>query len=100
MRQNPVGEPAATAALNFATPRRRSSLKRLGPFCHCRQRYERNLRRIQDQITVMNSSLHEAEAYRAMFAFALPLRDLDEAKACNIPAAIENAEVFAAEVMH
>ena len=41
MRQNPVGEPAATAALNFGTPRRRSSLKRLCPFCHCRQRYER-----------------------------------------------------------
>jgi len=32
MRQNPVGEPAATAALNFGTPRRRSSLKRLCPF--------------------------------------------------------------------
>jgi integrase/recombinase XerD len=32
MRQKPVGEPAATAALNFDTPRRRSSLKRLGPF--------------------------------------------------------------------
>ena len=46
MRQNPVGEPAATAALNFGTPRRRSSLKRLCPFCHCRQRYKRNLRRI------------------------------------------------------
>src|SRR5260370_38091053 len=46
MRQNPVGEPAATAALNFGTPRRRSSLKRLCPFCHCRQRYARNLRRI------------------------------------------------------
>jgi hypothetical protein len=27
--------------------RQRSSLKRLGPFCHCRQRYERNLRRIR-----------------------------------------------------
>src|SRR5205814_2264049 len=46
MRQNRVGEPAATAAWNFGTPRRRSSLKRLGPFCHCRQRYERSLRRI------------------------------------------------------
>jgi hypothetical protein len=34
MRQKPVGEPAAIAALNFGTPRRRSSLKRLGPFCH------------------------------------------------------------------
>ena len=32
MRQNPVGEPAATAALNLETPRRRSSLKRFGPF--------------------------------------------------------------------
>ena len=46
MRQNPVGEPAATAAWNFGTPRRRSSWKRLRPFCHCRQRYERSLRRI------------------------------------------------------
>ena len=32
--------------LNTDTPRRRSSLKRLCPFPHCRQRYERNLRRI------------------------------------------------------
>jgi hypothetical protein len=46
MRQKPVGEPAATAALNFGTPRRRSSWKRLGPFCHCRQRYRRSLRRL------------------------------------------------------
>ena len=46
MRQYPVGEPAATAAWNFGTPRRRSSLKRLGPFFHCRHRYIRNLRRI------------------------------------------------------
>ncbi|HEY5522202.1 MAG TPA: hypothetical protein VIK21_03350 [Desulfuromonadaceae bacterium] len=37
MRQNPVGEPAATAALNFGTPHRRNSLKRFGPFFHCRQ---------------------------------------------------------------
>lgn len=29
MRQKSVGEPAAAAALNFGTPRRRSSLKRL-----------------------------------------------------------------------
>ena len=40
------GEPAATAALNFGTPRRCSSLKRLCPFSHCRQRYIRSLRRI------------------------------------------------------
>ena len=31
MRQSPVGEPAATAAANFATPRRRSSAKRFLP---------------------------------------------------------------------
>jgi hypothetical protein len=31
MRQNPVGEPAATAALTFDTPLRRSSSKRFGP---------------------------------------------------------------------
>ena len=30
-------KPAATAAWNFGTPRRRSSLKRVCPFCHCRQ---------------------------------------------------------------
>ncbi len=46
MRQNPVGEPAATAALNFGTLLRRSSVKRLRPLPHCRQRYKRNLRRI------------------------------------------------------
>ena len=46
MRQKPVGEPAATAAWNFGRPRRRSSLKRLRPFCYCRQRYARSLRRI------------------------------------------------------
>src|SRR5215510_8614269 len=46
MRQNPVGEPAATAARNLATPLRRNSLKRLCPFFHCRQRYIRSLRRI------------------------------------------------------
>ena len=46
MRQNPVGDPAATAAWNWETPRRRSSWKRCRPDCHCRQRYIRSLRRI------------------------------------------------------
>src|SRR5437588_10832930 len=63
MRQNPVGEPAATAALNFGTPRRRSSLKRLCPFCHCRQRYERNLRRIHASRFVRPSD----EVWRQVF---------------------------------
>ncbi len=47
MRQSRVGEPAATDAANFAMPRRRSSVNRLCPFRHCRQRYKRILRRIQ-----------------------------------------------------
>src|SRR4051794_16954609 len=55
MRQYPVGEPAATAALNCDTPRRRSSLKRLCPFPHCRQRYERNLRRVHASRLVSTS---------------------------------------------
>src|SRR5262252_915850 len=44
MRRSPVGEPAATAARYFVTPLRRHSLKRLGPFFRCRQRYIRSLR--------------------------------------------------------
>jgi chromosome partitioning protein len=67
---------------------------RARPHIALEKTFERN------QITVMNCSLHEAKAYRAMFAFGLPLRDLDESHTRNIPAAIENAEVFAAEVMH
>src|SRR5262249_32011240 len=31
---------------SYETPLRRNSLKRLGPFFHCRQRYIRSLRRI------------------------------------------------------
>jgi hypothetical protein len=52
MRQNPVGEPAATAALNFDTPRRRSSLKRLGPFRNCCQRYERSEQLVAEVPTI------------------------------------------------
>ena len=47
MRQSPDRDPAATAAWNWDTPLRRSSLKRLRPFFHCRQIYMRNRRRIQ-----------------------------------------------------
>src|SRR4051794_6403662 len=62
MRQNPVGEPAAIAARNFGTPRRLSSLKRLCPFCHCRQRYIRSLRRIHASNFVSSwGGLAEAE---------------------------------------
>ena len=47
MRQNPDGDPAATAAWNLDTPRRRSSVNRFRPFFHCRQIYMRSRRRIQ-----------------------------------------------------
>ena len=63
MRQNPVGEPAATAAWNFGTPRRRSSLKRLAPFCHCRQRYERSLRRIHASRLVSTRGVWQKPKY-------------------------------------
>src|SRR5216684_2502058 len=63
MRQNPVGEPAATAALNFGTPRRRSSWKRLGPFCHCRQRYRRSLRRIHASRLVSTRGVWQKPKY-------------------------------------
>src|SRR5271165_511204 len=65
MRQNPVGEPAATAALNSDTPRRRSSLKRLWPFPHCRQRYERNLRRVQASRFVSTRGVWQNSMYPA-----------------------------------
>jgi hypothetical protein len=54
-----------TAALNFDTPQRRSSLKRLGPFCHCRQRYERNLRRIHASRFVSTRGVWQKPMYLA-----------------------------------
>ena len=63
MRQNPVGEPAATAAWNFGTPRRRSSWKRLRPFCHCRQRYDRSLRRIHASRLVSTRGVWQKPKY-------------------------------------
>ena len=63
MRQYPVGEPAATAAWNFGTPRRRSSLKRLGPFFHCRHRYIRNLRRIAASRCVSTRGVRQKPKY-------------------------------------
>jgi hypothetical protein len=62
MRQSPVGEPAATDAANFTMPRRRSSVNRLCPFRHCRQRYKRSLRRIQaSRFVSTRGGLTEAE---------------------------------------
>ena len=78
MRQNPVGEPAATAAWNFVTPRRRSSLKRFCPFFHCRQRYIRSLRRIHaSRLVSTHRGLAEAEvAAPSDQVWAQPFDDL------------------------
>ena len=76
MRQSPVGEPAATAAANFATPRRRNSAKRFCLVRHCRQRYKRNLRRIHASRFVRTSrSLAEAEVAAPSYDVWLQLFD-------------------------
>ena len=63
MRQKPVDEPAAIVALSLGTPRRRSSLKRFFPFPHCRQRYERSLRRIHDSKFVSTRGVWQKPKY-------------------------------------
>ena len=53
----------------------------------------------QHRATMMSCHLHEREAYRAMFAFGLPLRALSDEQARNIPAAIENARALMLEAI-
>lgn len=53
----------------------------------------------QHEASPMDCRLHEREAYRAMFAYGLPLRALGPAQARNVDAAIDNARAFAAEVI-
>jgi len=53
----------------------------------------------EHRATVMDCRLHEREAYRAMFAFGLPLRALSDEQARNIPAAIENARALMLEAI-
>lgn len=50
-------------------------------------------------IPVLQTQLHEREAYRAMFSFKQRLETLDPAEVSNIDKAIANAEQFAAEVI-
>lgn len=50
-------------------------------------------------IPVLQTQLHEREAYRAMFSFKQRLEALDSAEVSNIDKAIVNAEQFAAEIV-
>ena len=50
-------------------------------------------------IPVLETQLHEREAYRAMFSFKQRLETLDPAEVSNIDKAIVNAEQFAAEII-
>lgn len=64
----------------------------------------KTLKAIEDQLTgrgvkLFGVRLHEREAFRAIFSFGGTLRTLTAAQARNVPAAIENADAFAAEVV-
>lgn len=50
-------------------------------------------------IPVLDTELHEREAYRAMFSFQQPLDKLDPADVSNIDKAIVNAEQLTAEIV-
>ena len=48
---------------------------------------------------MFNVRINEREAYRAIFSFGGCLSDLEPSQVRNIPAAVENAQAFAAEVV-
>lgn len=50
-------------------------------------------------IPMFDVQIHERDAFRAIFAFGGSLTGLDPAQVSNLPAAINNARVFAAEVI-
>jgi chromosome partitioning protein len=53
----------------------------------------------ENKIPVFDVRIHEREAFRAIFAFGGTLSGLDPKQVRNIPAALENAQAFAAEVV-
>lgn len=53
----------------------------------------------ENNVPVFDVRLHEREAFRAIFAFGGTLSGLDPKQVRNIPAAVENAQAFAAEVI-
>lgn len=50
-------------------------------------------------VPVLQTELHEREAYRAIFSFRKPLEELSKSEVSNVAKAIVNAEAFAAEVV-
>jgi chromosome partitioning protein len=50
-------------------------------------------------IAMLDTELHEREAFKALFAFNQPLSHLDPKDVSNIDKAIANAEAYAAEVI-
>jgi chromosome partitioning protein len=53
----------------------------------------------ENDVPVFRTRIHEREAYRSLFSFGGTLSSLDPAQVRNIPAAVENARAFAAEVV-
>ena len=54
---------------------------------------------LKQGIPVFGTALHERDAYRAIFSFGGTLSDLKADLVRNIPAAIDNAREFTAEVV-
>lgn len=52
-----------------------------------------------NSVPVLNTRLHERDAFRAVFSFGGSLSSLDSTAVRNIPAAIENAQAFAQEIV-
>lgn len=53
----------------------------------------------QNDVPVFSTRLLEREAFRSLFSFGGTLSGLDSKNVRNIPAAVENAQAFAAEVI-
>ncbi len=52
-----------------------------------------------NKIPMFDTQIHEREAYRSIFAFGGTLTGLDPSQVANVPAAVTNARLFAAEVL-
>ena len=50
-------------------------------------------------VKVLDTQIHERDAFRAIFSFGGSLSDLDRGQVSNVPAAIANARGFVAEVI-